>query len=121
MAIGKEIGEFSYKATSVTYGVQNVQANLDGTATGFGRVQGTLTIQISEPGAKSGTCSAIFTAYLDDGSIIGATFQGTWENAGKHKWRLHGINHTTDGRSFASDGEIDLATDSVTGKIYEWS
>ena len=77
MAVGKQVGEFSMKTISVTYGVQNAQLNMDGTATGYGRVQATMTIEISEPGATSGPCSSIIAAYLDDGSIVGGNMQGT--------------------------------------------
>ena len=121
MAVGKQIGEFTTKITSVTYGAQSAQLNTDGTATGFGRIQGTVTVDVSEPGATRGTCSAIISAYLDDGSILGGNMQGTWENSGKHQWRVRGVNSTTDGRTLAVEGEIDLATDSFNGTLYEWS
>jgi len=121
MPVGKQVGEFSSKITSVTYGAQSAQINIDGTATGYGRVQATLTVDISEPGAKSGTCSSIISAYLDDGSIVGGHMQGMWENIGKHKWRVRGVNSTTEGRIFAVEAELELATDSFKGQLYEWS
>ena len=119
MAVGKEIGEFSYKVTSATYGDVSVQVNLHGTATGFGTVQGTLTVT-GEPGATSGKASFRASAFLDDGKIVNGTGEGTWETVGKHKWRIRGINYIA-GRTFASDGELELATQSLSGKIYEWN
>jgi hypothetical protein len=119
MAVGKESGEFSYKVTSVTYNELNVQLNLHGTATGFGTVQGTLTVT-GEPGATSGKVSFRASAFLDDGKITNGTGEGTWETVGKHVWRIRGINYI-EGRTFASEGDLELATLSLRGKIYEWN
>ena len=119
MAIGKSIGEFSFKVTSVTYGETSNQVNLHGTATGFGTVEGTITTR-GEPGATSGTCSSRAAAYLDDGKILNGVGEGTWETVGKHKWRIRAINYV-DGRTFASDGVAELATQSYSGTLYEWS
>ena len=121
MAIGSVAGEFSLKATSVTYRVGAVEVNYDGSASGFGRVQGTMTFVVSAPEAKSGTCSWNGAAYMDNGEVQGGSAEGTWEEIGKHMWRVRGINYLTDGRSFATDGEVDLATDSYTGQLFEWS
>ena len=44
MALGKQSGEFSYKVTSTTYSETSAQINLHGTATGFGTVEGTMTV-----------------------------------------------------------------------------
>jgi HEAT repeat protein len=86
---------------------------------GFGTVEGTMTVT-GEPGARSGKVSFRAAAFLDDGKIINGTGEGTWETVGKHKWRIRGINYV-DGRTFASDGELELATQSFSGKIFEWS
>ena len=118
MAVGKQIGDFSSKVTSVTYGAQSTQVNTDGTATGYGRVQATFTFE-GDPVATSGTCSGIVAAYLDDGSIVGGNIQGKWEEAGKHTWRGRGINTATDGNTMAIEGELGL--DSFNGTLYEWS
>jgi hypothetical protein len=118
MAIGKEMGNFSFKVTSVTYGDASAQVNLHGSATGFGTVEGTLTF-MGEPGAKSGTCSWRGTAYMDNGETKGGTAEGSWETVGKHKWRVRGLNRLADGQTFLSDGEVDLASQSYNGKLYE--
>ena len=44
----------------------------------------------------------------------------TWETVGKHKWRIRSINYV-DGRTFATDGVAELATQSYSGTIYEWN
>ena len=118
MAIGKEMGEFSFNVTSVTYGEAGPQVNLHGSAAGFGTVEGTLTF-MGEAGAKSGTCSFRGTSFLDDGETLDGTAEGTWETAGKHKWHVRGLNRLADGRTFYSDGEMELASQSYNGKLYE--
>jgi len=119
MPVGKAIGEFSYKVTSTTYRETSVQINLHGMATGFGTVEGTMTVT-GEPGATSGKVSFCAAAFLDDGKIQNGTGEGTWETVGKHKWRIRGINYV-DGRTFASEGELELATQSLSGTNYEWN
>jgi hypothetical protein len=125
MALGKQIGEYSFKAISTTYtpgpgSAITQQINFQGSATGdlAGVAQGTLTV-VAEPGAKSGNWSWCGASYLDNGDIVGATAQGTWEPIGKHKWRLRGVAHFSDGRIAATEGEGDLQT--LAGKLSEWS
>ena len=120
MASGKQIGEFSLKATSLTFtpgpGSSTViQGNFEGTATGFGAVLGTGTFV----GGKSGTFSWCGGAYLDNGDTLAGDGPGTYESSGRHKWRTQGIVNLTDGRSMISEGEIDLATRSWNGQLFE--
>jgi hypothetical protein len=118
MAIGKPMGEFSFKVTSVTYGETSSQVNLHGTATGFGTVEGTLTVK-GEPGATRGTCSWRGAGYMEDGTVVRGTAEGTWETVGKHRWRIRGLNSVSTGQTFYSDGEAELATQSYKGTLYE--
>jgi hypothetical protein len=127
MAVGKQIGEFSLKSTSLTYAATEtggtVQGNFEGSAKGeglTGPVLGTL-IAGGAPGAKSGTCSWAGTLYLDNGEESNGKGEGTWEKTGTHKWRVRAFVYLSDGRTIVSDGEIDLATRSYSGKLYEWS
>jgi hypothetical protein len=127
MALGKELGEVSFKVISTTYdesgaaerGGFRVQLNMRGPGTD-GTVEGTLTLT-GEPGAKSGTGGFRGANFLDDGNIMGVTGEGTWETVGKHKWRIREINYLSDGSTVASDGELDFATQSYKVKAYEWS
>ncbi len=50
MSVGKEAGEFS----STPNGGVSQQVNLEGTASGFGSVIGTLTFYAAEPGSDRG-------------------------------------------------------------------
>ena len=122
MAIGKEIGQFSFNATSTTYPEEGgrVQINCDGTADNFGTVVGTMTFR-GEPGAKSGPLSWRGQGFLDNGETVAGTGEGSWEEMGKHQWRTRLIVSTSDGQCFASDGHLDLATRTLKGKMLEWS
>lgn len=123
MATIEAIGEFSFKAVTVTYspgpaGSLLAQANWEGTATGFGAVFVTATYV---GGPKGGTYSDCAAAYLDNGDALTVTGQGTTESVGKHRWRTLGFVQISDGRRLVSEGEIDLAARSWKGKISEMS
>ncbi len=120
MAWGKQIGEFAFKFTSLTLtpgpaGSVLVQGNCEGPVTGFGTVLGTATFV----GRKSGTFSWCASAYLDNGEQPSGTGPGTFESIGIHRWRTQGFVQISDGRTVASEGEIDLSTRSWNGKLYE--
>ena len=122
MAIGKEIGEFSLKSTSVSYADDGgqVQINCEGTATNYGTVVGTLTFH-GETGATSGSLSWRGQGFLDSGESVSGIGEGSWEEMGKHRWRTRMIVTTSDGGCHASDGHLDLATRTLSGKMLEWS
>ena len=118
---GKVIGEFSFKAITSTYspgpaGSVLDQVNWEGMAAGFGTVFGTTTFV---GGSKSGTFSACWVAYLDNGEQVSGIGSGTYESSGKHRWRTRHVIHISDGASIVNEGEIDLATRSWTGKNFE--
>ena len=120
---GKAIGEFSLKAITATYspgpagGVLN-QVNWEGTASGFGVVFGTATFA---GGAKGGSYSWCGEAFMDDGSVLTGGGPGTVESVGKHRWSTKGYMDLSDGRRIATEGEIDLASRSWKGTIFELS
>jgi hypothetical protein len=122
MAIGKEIGDFSLKTTSVSYseGGGSVQLNFEGTATRYGTVLGTAIFR-GENEAKSGSLSWRGQGFLENGETVTGTGEGTWEEMGKHQWRTRMIVTTSDGGCHASDGHLDLATRTLSGKMLEWS
>ncbi len=121
MASGKRIGEFSFKFTTLTNspgpaGSIFNQFTWEGTATGFGAVFSTTT---SVGGAKSGTFSECGTAYLDNGDSLTGIGQGTYESIGKNRWKTADIVQISDGRRLAKEGEVDLASRSWKGTVYE--
>jgi hypothetical protein len=122
MAAGAPSGEFSLKMTSniFTPGPANsvlVQANYEGTATGFG----TLLLTCTYAGFKGGTHSWCGAAHLDNGDVITYLGQGTHEGSGRQKWRTQGISSNSDGRTLNVEGEIDLAARTWSGKFSERS
>jgi hypothetical protein len=128
MALGKQIGEFSLKITSFTVtpgpgGTITIQSNCEGPVggdVGAGIYIGTLTTG-GGPGAKSGTWSACGMNFLNEGGSIAVSGQGTWEESGPNKWRFRGTTQSSDGRVVATEYAADLATRSMTGKLYEWN
>jgi hypothetical protein len=46
---------------------------------------------------------------------------GTWEEIGSHEWRTRMIISVSDRQTFASGGQLDLASRSYSGKNLEWS
>ncbi len=124
MASGKQTGEFSLKATTFTFtpgpaGSVLVQMNCEGSATGFGVVLGTLTAVSA--GQKSGTWSWCSAAYLDNGDSVTGNGQGTFQSGGLNRWRTQGVVQISDGRMVGVEGELDLATRSWNGQLFERS
>jgi len=113
MAEGKKSGEFSFKATSVAYvmtedGGGANHLDLDGTASGYGEVLGTLSLFGDGPMAQCGPASWVGTAYLDNGDIVESTGTGFFERTGKHKWRVRSIMRGSTGLVYLTDGVISL-------------
>jgi hypothetical protein len=122
MASGKQAGEYSFKTTSLTLapgpaGSILIQANCEGPATGYGTVVGTLSVV----GGKSGILSWCSEGYLDNGDELYGPGSGTHESIGKHRWRTQLIVQISDGRTVVAEGEIDLASRSWNGKLFERS
>jgi len=122
MTFGKQAGEYSFKSTSATItpgpaGSVLSQVNFEGTATGFGAVIGTATFV----GGKSGTFSWCAQGYPDNADSVTGIGQGTFESIARNKWSTSVISQISDGRAVGAKGEIDLATRSWTGTLYEVS
>ena len=123
MASGKAVGEFSFKLVTINNspgpaGSVLIQVNWEGTATGFGAVFATATYV---GGPKNGTFSECGTAYLDNGDGLSGIGQGTYESKGKHQWRTESFMQISDGRRIRGEGEINLASRSYKGQLFEMS
>ena len=122
MALGKETGSFSFKITSTRISDDGAAAvDCDGTADTFGTVLGTLTFAGGDPGAQNGALSWRGQAFLENGEQVASVGEGSFEALSNHKWRTRLVITASDGQIFASDGQLDLATRSLTGKNLEWS
>ena len=125
MSVGKEAGEFSFTSTGVTAsstpdGGASSQVNVEGTATGFGAVIGTLTLYAAEAGANGGFVTWAGTGYQDSGETNGGQGRGVFEKSGTHKWRVRLVIQITDGPLLLTDGEISLEGRSYSGTIHQW-
>lgn len=109
----QQTGEFSHKAITMTFspgpaGTLTVQANFEGSATGFPSVMSTMVA--SPAGQNAGSFTWDGVAFMDDGSATTAHLQGTFVSTGKQVWRMVGAGHFADGRRARTEGELTLAT-----------
>jgi hypothetical protein len=118
--------EFSFKSTSVTSveapgggGVTHI--NLEGTATGFGTVLGTLSFFSDTQGATSGRTHWVGTAFLENGDEVYGSSTGVWERLGNHKWRVRGTLPTSAGAVYQTDGIVSLDGRTYKGTLQEWT
>ncbi len=127
MPIGNEIGAFTCKATSFTYspsagGVETVEINYEGSIEGggaSGTVLGTMNVSPSAD-AKNGTWTWCGREFAADGATRVANGAGFFQSSGANSWNLRGYIHFSDGSSAATEGVLDLASRSLTGKLSEW-
>jgi hypothetical protein len=125
MSVGKAVGEFSFTSTGVTVSSNpgegwTQQVNLEGTATGFGAVIGTLTFHASGPGAENGYVTWAGSSYMDDGEAGGGLGRGVYEKSGANQWRIRALIQITDGPLLLSEGEVALEGRTYVGTIYQW-
>ncbi len=122
------LGEFAFNQTAIAYvknddGVVVAYVNYEGTATGFGTVQGTLAFPLPEGGATSGTVSWTGQAFPPDRPWNTASGDGTWEQVeGKYAWQINlPAIELSDGNRIRSEGEVDLEARTFSGQIFEAS
>ncbi len=122
MALGKELGNYALKQTSISYAEDgsSITIDYDGTATDFGTVLGSLILR-GEAEDTQGTCSWRGQSFLDSGERSVATGEGTWEDCAKNQWRIRLLVCSSNGQTFGTDGVLDLATRSLNGKLLDWS
>jgi hypothetical protein len=118
---GKQVGEYSFAFNSFRFsagpaGSVLIEGNCEGTATGFGTVLGTLSAVGGGKGGSLGWCAS---GYLENGDQVFGQGTGTYQSVGKHRWRSQLAIQISDGRTIGAEGELDLATKSWSGKIFE--
>ena len=127
MPIGNELGQFFCKSTSISYspgegGAEYVEINYEGSIQGGGAngtVLGTLSGQPSAD-LSSGTWTWVGREFGGDGSTRVATGSGFFRVNGTNSWDLRGYIYFNDGSCAATEGTMDLASRSLTGKLSEW-
>ena len=122
------LGEFALNQTAIAYvknddGVVVAYVNYEGTATGFGTVQGTLAFPLPEGGATSGTVSWTGQAFPPDRPWNTASGDGTWEQVeGKYAWKIsQPAIELSDGNRIRSEGEVDLEARTFSGQLFDAS
>jgi hypothetical protein len=127
MTIGSFSQQLNYSITSSRHertpdsGVRTI-ISFEGTAQGYGQINGTLTLVASTPGGSSGPASYTGLAFLADGTVLSATGEGQWQQLdGRHQWRVRGLNMTSAGAVVLSDAVLDLETRSFRGTMANWS
>jgi hypothetical protein len=73
---------------------------------------------VCTPG-KSGRYTTFGTNYEDNGDIVTSKSSGTFESSGIHRWRTRADVTRSDGRTFSTEGEVELAARSWKGKAFE--
>jgi hypothetical protein len=125
MAVGKEIGVYDLKSTSVTLvpgkrDTTTVHINYEGELTGEHACTVFATMTLESPDGKDGTYTICARWFLDTGEILDAVGEGQTTLLGDgHKWLVAGVGKVSNGQNAAVEGEIDLATRSFTGKMFE--
>jgi len=124
MPIGKELGSYSAKATSITKDLDSsgnsvFVLNLEGTVSGgwSGTVLSTLITSTGD--FQTGTYTTSVAVYLDDGSVLTGEGTGVLKSAGAHQWQLNGTDLVSDGTIIASESILTLADRSMSGKLFE--
>ena len=127
MGFGKELGGAEIKSTSMTVTPgpgkgRRIQMNCEGASTGDvpypGTILGTLTIE-GELNATSGTWSWCGSTFTAEGEILNHDGGGTWERLAPGKLRFHGTEVLSDGGTVGIEMVGELATRTLTAKIYE--
>ena len=124
--MAKAIGEFSLKHSGSGYAKTDdgltAYSNWEGTATDFGAVFGSLSVPLSmsDEDPSSGPCSWAGQAFLEDGSGVIGTGEGTWKKAdGAHAWSISMVLEISNGTKLKSEGHIDLASLTYKGEMFE--
>jgi hypothetical protein len=124
MAVGKEIGVYDLKSTSVTLvpgkgDTTTVHINYEGELTGALACTVFATMTVESPDGRDGTYKISARWFLNTGEILDATGEGETTLVEGHKWKVAGVAKVSNGQNAAVKGEIDLATRSFTGKMFE--
>ena len=124
MPIGKELGTFSAKATSINKDIDSsgnsmFVMNLEGTVSGGWNGTVLSTLIVSTGDFQTGTDSTSVAVYLDDGSVLTGEGTGVLKPVGAHQWQLNGTDLVSDGTVIASEATLILEDRSMSGKLFD--
>jgi hypothetical protein len=124
MAVGREIGAFAMKSTSVTLtpgkaGSVTLHINYEGAATGEldSEVFSTMIVESSD--GKDGAYRISARCFLRNGDIVDANGHGKTVHGHGNTWSVAGVTELVSGKSWAIRGDIDLTEKSFNGKMFE--
>jgi hypothetical protein len=124
MALGKELGTFDLRSTSITLvpgkkKAVRISMNFEGTVKG--RLDGEVvaTMKIDSPDGKDGKYEVSTRTFFEGGEIQDGSGSGQTTHTGDHKWLVAGVAEISNGRSYAITGEIDFTARTFVGKMYD--
>lgn len=126
MALGKQIGQYSVKMVVnriLDVSGDNVISEIswEGEVTG-GELAGTVMLTGESEGTnEGGTYTTRVSGFLASGGTVNGTGGGSFELIGPARWRTRGVDRLSNGQTVATEGEVDLASRTWSGKIFEWS
>lgn len=124
MTVGKEIGTFDMKSTSVTLApgtgeFLTIHMNFEGDVAGEIECRAIATMTVESNDGKNGDYKLCVRRFLNDGEILDAVGEGKTVLDGKHTWSVAGITEIAGRRTWAVQGKIDLEKRSFIGKMFE--
>lgn len=124
MAIGKELGIFDIKSTSVTLvpgkgNITTTQVNYEGKITGQFACKCFATMTLESEDGKNGTYKIYGRWFLEDGGYIDGFGEGQATSIGGPAWDVVGNAQMSNGSNLAVEGEINLADHFFIGKFFE--
>ncbi len=124
MAVGKEIGNFDMKSTSVTLepgkgGSVRLHINFEGVSTGDLECEAIATMTVDSEDGKDGDYRISARCFLSNGEIMDANGHGKTTYGADHNWDVAGITEMQGHRGWAIRGDINLRDRTFVGKMYE--
>lgn len=124
MAVGKEIGLFEMKSTSITLEaargrVTSAQVNFEGDISGEFACTALATMTVESSDGQDGTYTICARCFMQDGEVLDAVGEGKTTSTGGQRWTVAGVAKMSNGRATAVKGEIDLARRTYTGRLFE--
>jgi len=124
MAVGREIGQFEMKYTSVTLepgksGSVTLHVNFEGSSSGEFECEALATMTVDSRDGKDGDYKVSARCFMADGDIVDANGQGKTNYGEDHTWAVAGITEVSGERAYAIQGHINLKDRSFVGKMFE--